>query len=153
MLQDRNWRHHLVACAAVLMSGDGATYAAPLWRAFDTGSWVAPQLAVTLLLADTQVDEEAHKRVVDRCRVASDGLRSLHESVRSKNFAALIGVLSNVPHEEEWILSELKQPDVRVLMAWDRDHADAIARSWLDAVRTQLPPFGGDPNRSGRGDH
>src|SRR5260221_61819 len=71
MLQGRNWRPHLLAAVAVLLSPDQASYAAMLWRTFDFGSWVAPQLAIALYFSDPAFGREAKHRIMSPCPVPS----------------------------------------------------------------------------------
>src|SRR5262245_47832834 len=48
MLEQGNWRPHLVAATAVVLCGYQAEAVRLLWRQLDRGSWVAPQLAAAL---------------------------------------------------------------------------------------------------------
>lgn len=140
MLQSDQWRPHLVACAAVLLSGDHASYAAALWRTFDHGSWVAPQLAATLYLTDPEFIREVKRRVTERCNPA--GATDQESKARvAKDVASLTGVLRSVATEAEWLASELAQPDIRALLKSDCDHSDVIATEWLEAVRAHSAFF------------
>lgn len=49
--EPRNWRPHMLACAAACVAGD-ASAIDMAWTAFDRFSWAAPQLAVTLARVD-----------------------------------------------------------------------------------------------------
>src|SRR5215475_8926799 len=63
LLDDRNWRSHLIALVAALLSNDAAAFAPMLWEAFDRGSWVAPQLAVSLYCCDPNFVVETRRRI------------------------------------------------------------------------------------------
>ena len=146
MLQGRGWRPHLVASVAVLLSDDRADYASALWRTFDYGSWVAPQLAVVLYFSDPEFRHEAKQRIVSRCpvAVATDPDAHFERTVRSKNIASLLRVVSFLPSETNWVASELERADVRALIKGDSDSSGDIVDSWLEAVRIQFTKFGRD---------
>src|SRR5277367_3696802 len=46
LLDEGNWRPHLVAAVALSVLGYDCAAFTKLWAAFDAGSWVTPQLAV-----------------------------------------------------------------------------------------------------------
>jgi hypothetical protein len=148
MLQGRNWRPHLVASVAVLLSPDRVSYASALWRTFDYGSWVAPQLAVVLYLSDPEFGREARRRIVRRCPVTESwDLDSVLEGiVRSKNIASLLRVVSLLPSETNWVASQLEQKDVQTLIEADSDACGEIVQSWLEGVRSEFAKFGRDLN-------
>jgi hypothetical protein len=70
MLQANDWRPHLVAAVAALLSDDPTSYVPALWRTFDAGSWVSPQLVVALYLSDPTFKDEAKQRIVAHFSVA-----------------------------------------------------------------------------------
>ena len=145
MLQGRNWRPHLVASVAALLSDDRAAYAPALWRTFDCGSWVAPQLAVALYLSDPEFSREAKHRIAGRCPVTeAANLPAIERSVRSRNVASLLRVVSYLPSETNWVVSELKHPEVRALIKADSDSSGDIADWWLKAVQTEYGRLGCD---------
>lgn len=71
MLQDRNWRPHLVALVA-LHESRTASGIGDCWRAFDRGSWVAPQIAAVLSLIDPDFDSNAVRRLREGCPLVLD---------------------------------------------------------------------------------
>src|SRR6266446_2089749 len=52
LLDEENWRPHLVAAVALSVLGYNRVAFTKLWNAFDAGSWVTPQLAVVAYLCD-----------------------------------------------------------------------------------------------------
>jgi hypothetical protein len=150
MLQHSDWRPHLVAAVAALLSRDPSNFAPSLWAAFDRGSWVAPQLAVALHFSDPDFVPQAKRRVVDRCTVAvsegmlpPEGLLPFQRRERSaKNLASLMRVLSHVPSEATWVVSELAAGDVQALLKADVDSAGEIVDSWSEAARDQFAKYG-----------
>ena len=151
MLQGRGWRPHLVASVAALLSHNRADYASALWRTFDYGSWVAPQLAVVLYLSDPAFRDEAKRRIVKRCPVteAPDLDAPSERAARSKNMASLLQLLSFFPSETRWVAAERKRAEVRALIKADHDSSGDIVDAWLDAVRRQFTAFGCDlPQRT-----
>jgi hypothetical protein len=145
MLQGRNWRPHLVASVAALLSHDRATYAAALWRTFDRGSWVAPQLAVALYFTDREFSREAKDRMAGlRSATPAPDLPAIERNVRSRNVASLLRVASYLPSEANWVASELERADVRALVKADCDSSGDIAAWWLKAVQTEYGKLGYD---------
>lgn len=145
MLQGRNWRPHLVASVAALLSPDRTTYSTALWRTFDRGSWVAPQLAVALYFTDPEFSREAKDRVVELCPVTAAPDRSAIEgNVRPRNVASLLRVASYLPSGANWVDSELKRAEIRALVRADCDSSGDIADWWLKAVQTEYGKLGYD---------
>jgi len=137
MLLNRNYRDHLVAAAAILLSHEPAAYASHMWATFDRGSWVAPQLAVSLYYSDGNFAEEARRRIVARCPIDdSDNFFRGHTSVPSaKNLASLLQVLNSVPAKASWVASERQAKDVQTLLEADIDSAGTIVEWWSDRAR------------------
>ncbi|HEY3356002.1 MAG TPA: hypothetical protein VGQ83_22305, partial [Polyangia bacterium] len=63
LLDEANWRFHLVAAVAVVLGLRSPRLDAAVWEAFDRGSWVAPQLAATALIADADFAARARVRL------------------------------------------------------------------------------------------
>jgi hypothetical protein len=88
LLREANWRSHLVAGVALVISEHGVkrSLVEALWGALDAGSWVAPQLGVCLALIDPNFSLQAKARIESGCRVvarasASPGEVSLNRAV------------------------------------------------------------------------
>jgi hypothetical protein len=144
LLDDRNWRSHLIGLAAALVSDDAETYASVLWRAFDRGSWVAPQLAVSLYCSDPRFIEEAKRRIALRCPILDDDgfFRGQTREVSAKNLAALLRVVAFSPSEASWAASEVRVVEVDELLHADRDSSGMIAEDWFQAARARFTEFG-----------
>ena len=71
LLRDPNWRAQLVGAVAVYLHASRPAIE-ELWRAFDGGSWVSPQLAAVLSLRDGDFVDGAIVRVRQGCPVAID---------------------------------------------------------------------------------
>ena len=153
MLADVDWRPHLVACVAALTARDRSEYADPLWEAFDAGSWVAPQLAVTLSFCDPEFEESAKRRISARCPVSpSTGMNAVERhsatgpagtAARSgKNMASLFEVLSIIQADANWLSAERSKAKVRKLLDEDFDNSAEIARHWMKSTRASLKTFG-----------
>jgi hypothetical protein len=152
MLKDPDWRPHLVASIAVLVSPDPASFSHPLWGALDRGSWVAPQLAVTLLHSDPAFVSEAKQRIDAGCPVAVPSLSSgllRHVATgpagpaerSSKNLAALLRLVAMVPPEQQWAQDRERTAEVQDILRSDRDLSGDIALYWhtqLQALFAQL---------------
>ncbi len=64
LLRESNWRFTLVGCFCLMVSGNRNHWEDLAWR-FDQGTWVAPQLAVTMGLLHPAETREALSRLVD----------------------------------------------------------------------------------------
>lgn len=144
MFEDRNWRSHLIALAAVLVSAEAATHASALWRCFDRGSWVAPQLAVTLYCSDPDFAENAKQRIATRCPIIDDDgyFRGQTQPVSAKNLACLLRAVAYVPEETSWAASEHGAQDVHELLKTDYDTTGDIVEWWFDAARARFGESG-----------
>ena len=76
-----------------------ASHAAALWRCFDRGSWVAPQLAVSLYCSDPVFAERAKERTAARCPIIDDDgfFEGQTQPVSAKNLASLLRVVAYTP--------------------------------------------------------
>lgn len=148
-LTDSNWRPHLVAAVAALLSKDPGDFSSALWSAVDAGSWVAPQLIATLSLTDPEFVANAKRHIQQRCPVSVPmGLSSLerHSATgpagvhqrSAKNLAALVALLGRLPESVPWLQSEVADAEVKQLLQADIDASDTIALGWLDALRHQF---------------
>ncbi len=150
LLDENNWRFHIVAAVALSVLGfDGPTLT-KLWGAFDAGSWVTPQLAVAAYLRDPGFSENARARIESRCPVNPLRLISMspverHVSAgpagvthRAAKAAACLIFLAGLNGQVEWLTSELSSPDLVALLSEDIDRADIIAQRWLAQLKGAL---------------
>ena len=144
LLDDRNWRGHLMGVAAVLLSDESSSYVSPLWRCFDRGSWVAPQLAVALYCSDPDFVGQAKRRILARCPIDDDDgfFREGSRHASAKNLASLLALLTSAPAEANWAAAELRAPDVRELLRADGDASGEIVQSWFEAARVKFREAG-----------
>lgn len=75
MLEDRNWRPHLVAAVGLTIRGTQDQNVDLLWAAMDSGSWVSPQLAVVARALDSNLrstrGHESSLAVSSRLRIST----------------------------------------------------------------------------------
>jgi hypothetical protein len=153
LLHDPNWRLHLIAAVAVLLSPDRTVLCPALWEALDSGSWVAPQLAVVLSICDQQFVRGAKQRILAGCPVAPVRVTSPLEQhvvagpgaspVRSgKNLAALVYLVRTIPDETQWAEAVGQTPEVAQVLQSDRDAGDKLAAYWAAALRERFAELG-----------
>jgi hypothetical protein len=118
---DRNWREHLVGCVAALLSGTDETLLALIWAAADDGSWVGPQLAVTLALLDPSFKERA------RSRIEAPGCAPTLLSALLEMYRRVIG-------DDAWVNGQRMAPQVARLLEDDVDGGARMASFWLDRL-------------------
>jgi len=150
LLDEENWRPHLVAAVALSVLGYNRVAFTKLWNAFDAGSWVTPQLAVVAYLRDPDFSEQAKVRVRARCPVDASRLTPLSPLERhvafgpagapersAKAVCALIYLL-RVFGQSDWLTTELASPDLSMLLSGDRDNTSSIAEDWLGSLKAIL---------------
>lgn len=150
LLDQENWRPHLVAAVALSVFGYNQVAFKKLWDAFDAGSWVTPQLAVAAYLRDPDFSGQAQTRVQARCPIGVSHLTTygplerhvafgpagpLERSAKAANALIYLLHLFGPP---DWLKTELASPDLTALLAADRDHASIIAKTWLESLNAIL---------------
>lgn len=150
MLDDANWRPHLVAAVGLSALGYDGTAFTRLWSAFDAGSWVTPQLAVAGYLRDPDFSEHARARVQARCPVHTDRLAlssplEHHLALgpagtpeRSSKAASTLMYLLSLSGPSDWLIAQLAAPDLASLLSLGRDDGSFIAKAWLTSLKAIL---------------
>ncbi len=143
LLDEVNWRPTLVAAVAALFVPQDARLRAALWRRFDAGCWVVPQLAVVLSMTDPEFANEARRRLEARCPLDASGLQALSMAERhsaegpaggmlrsAKAAAALQAVVSGLVPPPGWLAAVLASPEHQALVSSDMDGGGRIAVEW-----------------------
>lgn len=143
LLTHSNWRPHLVAAIALLYMPSEKVLPA-LWQAFDSGSWVAPQLAVVGYFSDAGFVARAKTRIESRCPVTPPvGLDDLERHVATgpggtagrsaKNLSSLLNMSARIAELSHWAEEIQAQPDVSQMLEYDEamDKSAQIAERWL----------------------
>jgi len=149
LLDKSDWRPHLVGAVALAALGYDENTLNKLWTAFDSGSWVAPQLAAAAYLRDPNFADNARARIKSRCAVNDSRAAAMSPLERhmaegpagprhrsAKAAVSLISLLRLHHQQPEWLTSELSLPDLVILLSEDIDQADRIAVAWLASLRT-----------------
>lgn len=140
LINDTNWRPHLVAAVALLLMDDASTFIESLWNMIEkSGSWVTPQLLVAAFLLDPSFEERALRRIELRCPVPFRGGHS--EDVvehSSKELGALCFLCAQSENESERSVVARSAPEVLQMVRADPDQGQEIASRWLDAVTARL---------------
>jgi hypothetical protein len=148
LLTEVNWRPHLVAAVAVIVSGYNAEAVRLLWHRLDCGSWVTPQIAAALFLVDPDFPSKASARLEARCPVDSTELRSMSSIERhsatgptgivprsAKTAAALLQLAAMDSPIPLWVQEMRASKDMQTLLAQDIDGSDEIAEQWLNRIK------------------
>jgi len=119
LLDESNWRPHLVAAVALAALPYNRTSITKLWQAFDAGSWVTPQLAVVAYIRDPNFQELAKARILARCPLQTARLTSLFPLQRhvalepagarprsAKAGASLVRLMGHIQPTPEWFARE-----------------------------------------------
>ena len=141
---DPNWRPHLVAgCALLYIHSEDVLPA--LWQAFDSGSWVAPQLAVIGYFSDAKFGERAKSRIEAGCPVCPpQGMTAAerHSATgpagiagrSAKNMASLLNMCARSAELSSWAKEIRTQPDVSQMLEYDMDRSADIAENWFQRI-------------------
>ena len=135
-LLTKGWRGALVACAA--LHGACSLEALDLlWEALDQGSWVAPQIAITLWMLDSRFAQRAQVRLLHGCPVQPEASRKdvsqpevhvVHgpagpRTLSAKTRVSLMSVLAHDQAGREWLRVHIDRAkalrDVLVEDCWD----------------------------------
>jgi hypothetical protein len=147
LLADANWRPHLVAAVAMIVSGYHAEAVRLLWRRLDTGSWVTPQIGVALSIVDPEFLQRARERLEAGCPLDSSDLRQMtaierHSAAgpagavaRSAKAAKVLLYLVRMRlPQSEWLDDVVAATDFQSLIREDIDGSDGIAEVWFQRV-------------------
>jgi hypothetical protein len=153
LLEDRNWRPHLVADVAVIVSGFQSATVKQLWCRLDSGSWVSPQMATALFLVDPDFATQAHIRLIPGCPVHPDQPQmdplERHSATgpagtverSAKCAAALLHLASILTPVPNWVQEVQASADIQILLAQDVDNARGIVDSWLGRIKAIIGPI------------
>jgi hypothetical protein len=148
LLTDKNWRPHLVAAAALIISGYDSESVRLAWRCLDTGSWVTPQLGVALFLVDPDFDDHCHSRLSAGCPIDVSVLTSMSDVERhsasgpagrversAKAAFTLLHLLQMKSAVPPWLEQTCTSEVLRTLLKEDIDQGGAIAEKWLRRIQ------------------
>lgn len=145
LLDYPNWRAHLVAAAALILTPRNPASTTAAWGALDKGSWVAPQLAAALSIVDPNFQDEALLRLENLCPIDDSPLRKMaateaHSAMgpggapqrSAKNAAALLRLVELKQHPQ--VNNLRNNPALQTLLAADIDASANLAESWLHHI-------------------
>ncbi|MBN8422175.1 MAG: hypothetical protein J0L73_24890 [Verrucomicrobia bacterium] len=154
LLGDLNWRPTLVAAVAALFLPPDPRIATALWRRFDAGSWVVPQIAVVLSEVDPDFLTEARRRLEAHCPLDCAELQSLAMAERhtaagpegsaarsAKAAGSLQAVVSSLTPPPGWLSAVLASPDHQDLVSSDMDSGGRIALEWSGRMKDLRQQF------------
>jgi hypothetical protein len=156
LLFENGWREHLLAAIAILTQKNlSPEICRELWRAFDQGSWVSPQLAVIAWLRDPNFGSNAQARIRNGCPQDTtniDLLPSIERHVAAgptsnsqrsaKGLSALVYLIGLSEKAKGWLTKELKRDELARLLNQDEDFGGKIAEKWLANVRLKSKSLG-----------
>jgi len=156
LLAEDGWREHLLAATAILTQKNlPSDTNKELWRAFDKGSWVSPQLAVIAWLRDSDFETNARVRIRNGCPQDTTSIDRLpplerhvvagpsNKSERSaKGLSALVYLAGLSEKAKDWLTQELRRDEIAQLLDHDEDFGGKIAERWLANVRLKSKSLG-----------
>jgi hypothetical protein len=148
LLSEPNWRPHLVAAIALIVSGHDSEATRCMWHRFDTGSWVTPQIGVALYLVDRDFEAQSRLRLEAGCAVDVCDLTSMTRPERhtargpagtidrsAKAAATLRQLLRTTSPIPSWVQRVSDSENLRALLAQDIDASATITDKWLHRVK------------------
>jgi hypothetical protein len=158
LLEYPNWRPQLVAIGAMLVANSRDSLP-ELWAAIDRPSWVAPQLAATASILDTDFEPKAKLRLERGCRLEIDDpgqewTPERHSAMgpsswtghSAKLMASLAALYDLMFPDNGWLSDLLHTEDMRGLMAQDIDRGGELALGWREKA-CELLIIAGKANR------
>lgn len=148
LLADFNWRPQLVGAVAMGLGAANEESRAALWQAFDSGSWVSPQLAAIAFLVDENFEALSRLRIEAGCPINPinrELLEGLDWPVRhsaagpgsfashsSKALSSLADLCQRLPATHAWLDPILMREDIQQSIKSDYDGGGRIATGWLN---------------------
>lgn len=131
LLEDENWRMHLVALLAILKSEEHikSNFTSKLWERLELGSWVSPQISVVLSLIDTDFKVKAKDLLVksdsNNRKVSMKTIASMEYLLESK-IVEYPYLDRKITPKEEYLqkINELEK----------RDRGGIIAKKWKEKL-------------------
>lgn len=155
LLHESNWRCNLVGAITALFLRGEHDFSDSLWYAFDRGSWVQPQLAVTASYTDPQFSDNAISRLNTGCLVRDKKYwwRCALQKISGRNFdlasirsakgvASLLAVCNFLPKLEVEIQTLRERKDITEIAAQDKDNSFEIAKYWRDSLVSAFERYG-----------
>lgn len=136
MLADKNWRPHLVAFVTVLKLDppEQQKYIGHLWKCLCIGTWVSPQLLVTLSKIDFNFDEKS-ARILKDSGIEQFSAAYLSEGeMNERNFTYEI-TTNKILNTLRYLKERTYDQDI------DDDNGGDIAKGW-DTQLTELRRLG-----------
>lgn len=149
----QGWRSQIVAATALIDAPAAPEVVEALWQAFDSDSWVSPQLSVVLGLVDPNAPSQMKKRMILGCPVSLRGQEELSPQERysqhgkapvftysAKCWSSLCWHLAADQEGRDWLLSRFSAEEAlgRLLTSWGHEGADN-ANAWYHSLRTERP--------------
>lgn len=155
LLQRSNWRDNLVgAITALFLSGEH-DFSDSLWYAFDRGSWVQPQLAVTASYTDPQFSDNAISRLNTGClvQIEKTWLRRALQKISVRNFelaskrsakgvASLLAVCGSFPAIEAQMQVFGRRKDIVAILDEDEKDIGELATQWKSSLEAAFERYG-----------
>lgn len=147
LLTHPDWRPHLVAAVALIISGHDTKTIEAAWRRVDTGSWITPQLAAALYLVDPDFAAEAQSRLEFLCPLDPSEIEKLSSvdrhitmgpaSARQRSAKTASALLRLLETKQPAAAHNLRaNDDLQFLLKADMDASGEIAERWLSQIKT-----------------
>ncbi|MCB9643871.1 MAG: hypothetical protein H6728_12420 [Myxococcales bacterium] len=153
LLQDTNWREHLVAVGCIFVGIQDAETLQAAWTCFDQDSWITPQLAAVLSLVDQGFASKARDRLLHSTMILGVGARQIgpigeaeeasptaHFRIGSKGVAALFKLYQTHPQADPHLLARLEQTEFPHFLMEEQliDNGGLLAQNWVQRAKATL---------------
>ena len=143
LLDDPNWRLHLIAAAGLLLRGPAPATLDALWSRIELGSWVVARLAATAFLLDDRFAERARGWIEARYGPPAPprgGIGGVWNVFSAQTAASLLALLQQLPENESWLAEWEARPTVEAALAGGAE-AGRTALDWRDAISAEIGRF------------
>jgi hypothetical protein len=147
LLKELHWCYQFIGAMAILMGNATTETIQELWRAFDSGSWVLPQLAVVAFYGDPDFAIQARRRIKTGCPIETEKLGDLDWITRHtvagpisfevqsrKAMASLLYLCRQSPNSADWL--ELEEALTHNDALKDSDNGESITHRWHQRIES-----------------
>ena len=143
LLENPNWRLHLIAAAGLLVRGPAPATLKALWDRIELGSWVVARLAATAFLLDEHFAARAKSWIEARYGLPSPprgGIGGIWNVFSAQTATSLLALLKELPETESWLAEWEARPNLQTVLA-ESGEAGRTALDWRDAISAEIGRF------------
>ncbi len=139
LLSDKNWRTQIIGVVGSFAIGLKEKVISKMWDLFDQGSWISPQIAVSLFLQDKDFFEKAVIRINSSYEIQNETVRESWKmsriktiSMPTKGLTSLLVLCKQVPSLEDWADQKLASPEFKeITISHNIEQVSNLCLNWM----------------------